>query len=259
MATSIEIQTRSNAWLAARNDAVMAEGLALESLAYCREAIEMMEMILLDLDYPVSRFITPISTNTLNTLCQKIEGHTKQPIPRILYQFWKIIGGVTFLDLENYSHESFWRKKGIEGRNHFCDGFHIDACDDNWARHVIRDYDDLLYDNEVELFQYTLAPDGYHKASISGGGPYGVAANDSWYPAWQAFWWPGFKTPSVAAEFSVMTDCAILFEGRRIANELDFLSYVRIALLECGGFPGLYGSKSFEPIRSLLVDKLPAF
>ena len=37
------------------------------------------------------------------------------------------------------------------------------------------------------------------------------------------------------------------------------MSYLRTALLECGGFPGLFGSAEFEPIRLQLTRDLPIF
>jgi hypothetical protein len=43
------------------------------------------------------------------------------------------------------------------------------------------------------------------------------------------------------------------------AGTVDFVSYLRVALLECGGFPGLYGSDGFEPWRAQLVSGLGTF
>ena len=69
-----------------------------------------------------------------------------------------------------------------------------------------------------------LAPDDLHKDNTSGGDPYGV------------------RLPNPAADF--------LFEYER--HGLLFVPYLRLAILEWGGFPGLAGrDQSFPPLDEL--------
>jgi hypothetical protein len=72
-----------------------------------------------------------------------------------------------------------------------------------------------------------LAPDDLHKDNVSGGDPYGVFL------------------PQPAADF--------IFEYER--HELHFVPYLRLAILQWGGFPGLEDSGiDFEPLGELIRD-----
>jgi hypothetical protein len=42
-------------------------------------------------------------------------------------------------------------------------------------------------------------------------------------------------------------------------KSIDLLGYLRISILEYGGFPGFLGNKAFEPIRLRLIEDLPPF
>jgi hypothetical protein len=44
-----------------------------------------------------------------------------------------------------------------------------------------------------------------------------------------------------------------------LRERLDFVSYLRTAVLECAGFPGLLGDRAFEEIRPALLENLPLF
>jgi hypothetical protein len=75
-----------------------------------------------------------------------------------------------------------------------------------------------------------LAPDDLHKDNTSGGDPYGV------------------RLPNPAADF--------LFEYER--HNLLFVSYLRMAILHWGGFPGLDGREiAFEPLGELVAGLEP--
>lgn len=87
-------------------------------------------------------------------------------------------------------------------------------------------------DDAEELGQFFgLAPDDLHKDNTSGGDPYGV------------------RLPNASADFP------FLYER----HDLLFVPYLRIAILQWGGFPGLDGEKEpFEPL-SYLTSGLEKF
>src|SRR6185295_5560194 len=75
-----------------------------------------------------------------------------------------------------------------------------------------------------------LAPDDVHKDNESGGDMYGVAL------------------PNPSADFVFMNE----------SHNLPFVSYLRLAILRWGGFPGLDGSSAaFEPLGELVAGLEP--
>ena len=75
-----------------------------------------------------------------------------------------------------------------------------------------------------------LAPDDLHKDNISGGDPYGV------------------RLPNPSADFKL--------EYER--HHLLFVPYLRLAILRCGGFPGLDAREiAFEPLAVLTAELEP--
>jgi hypothetical protein len=86
-----------------------------------------------------------------------------------------------------------------------------------------------LYDDDEEIFVY-LAPDEFHKDNVSGGDPYGLVL------------------PNPAADFLFMYE----------PHDLLFVPYLRLAILQWGGFPGLEGQKvQFEPLTVLTAELEP--
>jgi hypothetical protein len=83
---------------------------------------------------------------------------------------------------------------------------------------------DWIPEEESSSLFADLAPDDLHKDNISGGDPYGV------------------DLPNPSADF--------IFKNER--HNLHFVPYLRFAILEWGGFPGLDGEPvQFEPLREL--------
>jgi len=75
-----------------------------------------------------------------------------------------------------------------------------------------------------------LAPDDLHKDNVSGGDPYGVAL------------------PEPAADFVFLNEC----------HNVPFVTYLRMAILRWGGFPGLdRRSEQFEPLGELVAGLEP--
>jgi hypothetical protein len=83
-----------------------------------------------------------------------------------------------------------------------------------------------LYEEDEEIF-ISLAPDEFHKDNISGGDPYGL------------------ELPNPAVDFMFMEE----------RHEVLFVPYLRLALLQWGGFPGLDGKGiQFEPLTALTAE-----
>ncbi len=195
----------------------------------------------MDLGYPVTKFLLSCPAD-LDERVARIEAQTSVPVPQLIYEFWRIVGGIALVDLRQYTHVAFWDDLGIKGANEFCDGVYVDACDDDWLEYTVDDYSNYADGSEEASFLYTLAPDGYHKDDISGGPPYAVGSGPGWAPTWENFDWSGYRRPDTA-----------------VPGPPDFVSYLRTAILECAGFPGFFGHPRFEGIRQDILRHLEAF
>jgi hypothetical protein len=79
-------------------------------------------------------------------------------------------------------------------------------------------------------FEAPLSPDNLHKQNISGGSPYAV------------------RLPEASADFLVLNE----------RHNLDFVPYLRFAILRFGGFPGLdHGDEEFDALPDLLQGLEP--
>jgi hypothetical protein len=240
-----KILEKQRAWQAApTDDESMISTMALESLSKCAEAITILSGNLRKIGY-VWVSSEPIPSNELPGNIRMIEAKTGSVVPKILVAFWKIIGGISFVDLEHYRHVSFWPKHNIIAPQGFADGLHVYACNREWASYICDEYEDWQNEDqqgEADRFLLELSPDGYHKDNISGGESYGVFAESAWKPGWQYFEWSGVTKPVTA-----------------LADPPDFLSYLRTTVLECAGFPGLLGIPAFDSFRSELLKDVPLF
>ena len=247
MATIDEILKRREIWSSAVANGDSLEQLAKAACEGCRAAVSQLGSQLLDMGYPHRNFILPGNSRLAGRMA-KIEKHTGRRIPAVLREFWTTVGGVSFVNLKSYKHVEFWDDKDICGAKGFCDGVHVDACDNAWMQYAIDEFDSYsedVTDGQIDAdteFCFTVAPDGYHKDDISGGEPYALGNNSDWAPTFKNFEWTGYKRPETA-----------------VADPPDFLSYLRTAILECAGFPGLFGHPGFEPIRESLVRDLHVF
>ena len=239
-----KILEKQRAWQAASTeDESLISVMAIESLSKCADAITILSANLRKIGY-VWVSSEPIPATEVEESIQIIEEQTGLSIPKILVAFWKTIGGVSFVDLENYRHVRFWEKHKIIAPQGFADGLHVDACSRGWASYICQDYEDWQDEqqDEEEPFLLSLSPDGYHKDNISGGDPYGIFAESAWKPIWQYFEWSGAVKPVTA-----------------LADPPDFLSYLRTTVLECAGFPGLFGIPTFDRLRNELLEGVPLF
>lgn len=217
---------------------------AEDALSRCSEAITVLGDNLRELGYVwISQ--DSLSSEALQNNLWKIQTATGLLVPRCIALFWEKIGGFSLVDLKHYRHVDFWQAHKIIGKSYFCDGVHIDACNDEWAAFICSDYADwqeFSGENGSEQFLFCLSPDGFHKDNISGGESYGVYEDSNWKPTWQNFVWSGYGRPITA-----------------LADPPDFLSYLRTALLECAGFPGFFGLPTFEPIKEHILQGVPVF
>ena len=240
-----KIVEKQRAWQeVSTDDETEIRAMAVESLSKCAQAIAVLSKNLRKVGY-VWVSSEPIPANELGRNIQMIESQTGLLIPKILVEFWRIIGGISFVDLEHYRHIGFWHKHKIVAPQGFTDGLHVDACSLGWASYICEEYEDWQnadQRDESEEFLLSLSPDGYHKDNISGGESYGVFAESVWKPIWQYFEWSGMVNP-----------------GTSLADPPDFLSYLRTTVLECAGFPGLLGIPAFDKLRNELLEDVPLF
>jgi hypothetical protein len=245
MNTIEQILEKQRAWqaLSAGDESAVSHS-ALESLSKCADAIAVLSENLRKIGYiwVSSERIPP---DLLKRNIQTIETSIGASIPKVLGVFWQLIGGVSFVDLENYQHVNFWKENRIGTNIEFADGLHIDPCNAEWVSFICNDYLDwkeFSAPGESEGFLLSLSPDGFHKDNISGGAPYGVLAGSTWKPAWKNFKWTGMAQPVTA-----------------LVDPPDFLSYLRTTILECAGFPALLGEPAFNPVKGKLLERVPLF
>lgn len=231
-------------WQAVPADGTAIQMTALQSINRCAEAVHIICENLRGLGYEwASNNKIPVGGIERNI--QKIGEAIHSPVPQILEMFWKIVGGVSFVDLETYRHVEFWKELKLFSQKYYCDGLHVDNCSEEWSDFICSDFVDWLEFRETEGetdFLLALSPDGYHKDNISGGAPYGVFAGLNWKPIWENFEWSGVHFPITA-----------------LSEPPDFLSYLRTTILECAGFPAFLGLPGFERIREQLLRKVPVF
>jgi hypothetical protein len=231
--------------LAARAGERIARPAAERACATMSEALDVLAGNLASLGYPPFAGRVPASPGLARRI-HKIQRRLGGYLPPALKVFWQIVGGVSFVDLDSYAHVAFWHDRGMEGPQLCCDGLYIDACDDDWFDCMIDDLDDrrttAAPSDPVAVFELPIAPDGLHKDNRSGGQPYAVVSSDDWLAPLRNFRWSGVKRPDSAP-----------------ANKIDLVSYLRTAILECAGFPGLFGQEHFEPIRQQLLADVPTF
>jgi hypothetical protein len=237
LATIDQIVDCRDRWLAAISAGGLRPAFVEQTLRGCRESVEQLGARLTSHAYPVRTFLRP-SVADLDKRLDALERHTQVPVPGILRAFWRIVGGITLVELGEYQHASYWSKHGLK---RLSDGVWVYACDNDWLEYMHQEFEILVEDGDEEGFRYTLAPDSYHKDNVSGGAPYEAGPGD-WAPSVENFDWTGRRRPITAP-----------------ADPPDFVSYLRTAILECGGFPGFLGEDAFEEIRQELVRDLRPF
>jgi len=241
MASIEQILVCRQRWLDAVSSGQPVAALVEDTLSGCRDAVVCLGRQLTDLGYPVSTILLPSPAN-LDERVARIEAQTGVPVPKLIHQFWRIVGGISLVDLRQYKHVAFWDDLAIHGAHQFCDGVYVDVCDDDWLTYTAEDFSNYAEDEDEQSFLYSLAPDGYHKDDISGGPPYALGRGSDWAPTWENFTWSGYRRPDTA-----------------VPDPTDFVSYLRTALLECAGFPAFFGHPKFEGIRQDMVRELKVF
>jgi hypothetical protein len=116
--------------------------------------------------------------------------------------------------------------------------------DEVWVEDVIDTLREAVDDGGPPAIE--IAPDDLHKDNVSGAGPYEILLPGPGDDPWLAVLDGGFRwgTPRPASAPH---------------GQPDLVSYLRTAVLECGGFPGLYGHEAFERTRLRLCADLPVF
>jgi hypothetical protein len=237
-------------WLAA----TPAERAALGpiAIATCGTALEILVQRLVGLGYPIDDPLRPCPTLDDELAAFDDEGIE---LPPALVAVWREIGSISLVDLGRYRHVGFWdavmaswrSAGGDAGDRRYdpgCDGLVIDGpSDDGWVDHILDSLDAMAEEDLPPAIE--IAPDDLHKDNVSGGDPYAVLIpgldDDPWLAPLDGFGW---RTPRPRSA---------------PPDPPDLVSYLRTAVLECGGFPGLYGHPAFEPILGQLTADLPVF
>ena len=228
----------------------------------CRTTAIELARRLTDLGYPRAVVIDPpqdvdaLIASLEDAIREFIEPETAL-VPPALAALWRIVGSISFVEFsgngDGYTHCRFWQDRGIEGPNGFSDALHIDGISEEWidmVREDFREHRDWMAENPEPTgipeghggFVMSLSPDGYHKDNISGGPAYGVWPGSDWDPIWREFRWAGGAVPMSAPE-----------------GAPTLIEYLRTTILECAGFPGLFGVPEFESVRLELLSGLPPF
>lgn len=221
----------------------LAESVAVACSAMAT-AIDVLAANLKAIGYPVQPITSPCADG-LDERLRRLKAEVDMVVPDALAHVWRFVGGISVLDLESYSHSQFWEDQGV-GALH-SDGIHLDACTDEWVSLVIEECLEWRAHPQAEAGDYELpiSPDALHKENISGDGPYTLSAGAGWAPVIKGFYWSdseGTRPRSVTRNDSP-----------------DLIEYLRTAVLECAGFPGLFGDEDFEPIRVRLLHGVPLF
>jgi hypothetical protein len=240
-----DILRSQSAWsTAAQTGGDAAASAASVGLAGLKSAVITLLENLATLDYPMVPGVIPPEAD-LDFRVRQLEATIGAPVPCGLVAFWRLVGGVSLVDLTAYAHVEFWEAHGVAGPHGFCDGVHVDPCSIDWVESTLQDFMDRVDDAELPPEQrhlLSLAPDGYHKDNISGGAPYGVEVGGDWLAPWQNFSWPGARRPVSAPP-----------------DPCDMLSYLRTSVLECAGFPGFFGVPAFDRFRQQLLRNVKVF
>ena len=224
------------------SDPDRAEATARAALRACRDALDILVSRLRDEGFPAS--IPGRIAVAARDVERAVVLLPERP-PRVLQLFWEEVGAVRLVDPPEYSHAAFFASRGMRGRapDRTTDALWVDGPEPDWMSFLSDDLDRWRA-GPAEPFLIPLSPDHLHKDDISGG-PYGIElGDDDWRPIFGGdFEWMGHRRPE-SVEPGLAT---------------DFVSYLRASILECAGFPGLYGSEQFEPLRRRLVADLPVF
>jgi hypothetical protein len=237
------LSAQQNWRLAARADEPSARAAAEQACTTMSEAIDVLAGNLAAIGYP--RFAGRIPTTPgLARRIKKIERRLGAPLPPALKVFWHIVGGVSLVDLDGYAHVRFWQEQGLTDPKVCCDGLYLDGCDDEWFDCMVDELDarPAAGKGAPEPFELPLSPDGPRKDNVSGGAPYAVIPGTDWLAPLRHFRWRGSARTHTAP-----------------TKSCDLLGYLRTAILECAGFPGLFGQDKFEPIRQRLLEDVPVF
>lgn len=225
----------------------------------CAAAVRVLTERLADLEYPVARPVRPCGNLDEVSATFDQAGYA---VPPALVALWQHIGALCLVDLEDHRHVAFWADRlerwravgapgGDSGWEPCCDGVVVDGPDGaGWVAYAVNRLE--IADDEGWPVAIEIAPDELHKDNISGGGPYEVVLPGPGDDPWLAVLEGGFRWNGETR-----------WSGRRPSSAPpdppDLISYLRTALLECGGFPGLHGHPAYTHMLKDLSADLPVF
>ena len=157
------------------------------------------------------------------------------PLPISLVAFWQEVGLVDFVGMKPEWPDGLdplvvIGPDGAQAMLYEEDRDEYEDDDDENDDSDEYEEDDEDDDSAAGEWFAALAPDDLHKDNVSGGDPYGVAL------------------PNASADFVFLNE----------SHDLPFVSYLRLAILQWGGFPGWEGNKiRFESLGELVAGLEP--
>ena len=214
-----------------RDDAVAADARAVahETMSRVRRNLRLLEERLRALGYEFgvypdgerpSGYAGPLADPS-PAVAGEIEGLQWRagPLPLSLEAFWTVVGSVSFI-----GRHPAWPDGADPLVVDPPEGALADL--DDWEARREEDGDE-----EVGPFVVPIAPDALHKDNVSGGEPYGVMLSDAG------------------------ADARVVHEPHGVT----FVEYLRLVILEWGGFPGYDCIPAPPPERKALTDGLEPF
>jgi hypothetical protein len=229
-------------------EAALADGTArpaaTAALSGMKAAVTALVSNLREIGYPSVPGVIPPEPGVEERI-ERLE-QTVGAVPPILALFWREVGGLSLLDFDDHAHVGFWEEHGVSSSTYvYPDGVAVEPLDAGWLRFILTDYagphEPPGSSPLPEPYVIELAPDYFFKEGYSGGISYGIEVGGGWLATWQVFTWlPGFPVSAPPAP-------------------CEFLGYLRTAILECAGFPGLLGLPGFGPLRERLLEGVELF
>lgn len=106
MASIEQILVCRERWLDAATSGQPPVALVESTLRKYREAVARLGSHLLDLAYPTSTILL-LCPDNLDQRVTRSEAQTGIRVPKIICEFWRNVGGISLVDLEQYEHVAF--------------------------------------------------------------------------------------------------------------------------------------------------------
>ena len=262
----------------ASGDAQAARPLLVEAMRRLAYNIALISQRLRDRGYPLVHKCD-LTGQPLGTPVEDLESllaplrERGVAVPLALEEFWRQLGGVALGSPDDAAHAAWWREQ--------LPGADLQAADPLWIDHaaaVIGDANPLFEMTLANGFSAEhgfsfrtapvlhLAPDAYCKnyarhSNAAGVGSYAVwlEAQPSLDPELLRFEPPAWADTIIDGSISSEPEANPVPSTGDLWRSCSLVTYLRLAVLQAGGFPGAMGVPEFEPLRLELCDGLKNF